>query len=123
MQTEKMDGILGRSMIAGARTNIIFRLNSRRIYYYYYFFIFRFVPGVNIIELVVSLFCISNFLCIVQHFFPVIIVYVWFENPIQVTNGLIAFAILIIIVGWTGFFYGMYETPLISDIMLFTYIL
>lgn len=39
---------------------------------------------------------------------PVFIAYGLYENPVEVTTGLIAYEIIMIFAGWTGFFYGIY---------------
>lgn len=79
MLSERMDGILSRSMFA----------------------------GVTILELLISMFCISNFLILIHSGMAVIIVYVFFSNPIYISNGLFMYAILIIIMSWIGFLFGL----------------
>ncbi|XP_060841435.1 ABC transporter G family member 23-like isoform X1 [Rhopalosiphum padi] len=79
MLSERMDGILSRSMFA----------------------------GVTILELLISMFCISNFLILAHSVTAVIIAYVIFSNPIQLTSGLFMYAALIIIMSWIGFLFGL----------------
>ncbi|VVC27807.1 ABC transporter-like,P-loop containing nucleoside triphosphate hydrolase,AAA+ ATPase domain,ABC [Cinara cedri] len=79
MLSERMDGILQRSKFA----------------------------GLKISELVFALFSISSVILITEMIVPLFIIYIWYANPIQVTNGLVGYNILLIFVGWTGFFFGL----------------
>ncbi|VVC31700.1 AAA+ ATPase domain,P-loop containing nucleoside triphosphate hydrolase,ABC transporter-like,ABC [Cinara cedri] len=79
MLSAKLDGVLGRSMFA----------------------------GVKIFEFIISLFCIITALILVQMFTTCFIAYVILNNPIQITSGLFAFSILLLILGWLGFFFGV----------------
>ncbi|KAE9545466.1 hypothetical protein AGLY_001009 [Aphis glycines] len=79
MLSERMDGILSRSMFA----------------------------GVTILELLISMFCISNFLILIHSGIAVIIAYVFFSNPILISSGLLMYAMLIIIMSWIGFLFGL----------------
>ncbi|XP_025421296.1 ABC transporter G family member 23-like [Sipha flava] len=79
MLSEKMDGVFSRSMLA----------------------------GVTVIELLTSMFCLANILILIQSIVPLIITYMVFSNPIQITSGLFMCAITMIIAGWQGFFFGL----------------
>lgn len=73
------------------------------------FVIYFFVSGVTITELFISMFCFANVLLVVHLIFPIVNTYVFFSNPIELTNGLIVYAILLILLGWLGFLFGMYK--------------
>jgi len=79
MMSEKMDGILSRSMFA----------------------------GVKVIELVISIFVISTMLLFIQMFFACIISFVLFYHPIQMTNGLFVYTLVMFILGCIGFLFGL----------------
>lgn len=79
MISERMDGILSRSMFA----------------------------GVTILELLISMFCISNALIMSHSFISIIIAYVLFPNPIIISSGLLMYVILVIIMSWIGFLFGL----------------
>ncbi|XP_060879231.1 ABC transporter G family member 23-like isoform X2 [Metopolophium dirhodum] len=79
MLSEKMDGILGRSMFA----------------------------GVTILELLISMFCISNILIVGHSFISIIIAYVLYPNPIILSSGIFMYVILVIIMSWIGFLFGL----------------
>ncbi|XP_016664258.1 ABC transporter G family member 20 [Acyrthosiphon pisum] len=79
MLSEKMDGILGRSMFA----------------------------GVTILELLISIFCMTNVLIVGQSFIPIFIVYVLYPNPIILSSGIFMYVILLIIMSWIGFLFGL----------------
>lgn len=105
---ERMDGILSRSMLAGRYTLyysvgfflcVVLNVLSFLIYLF-------FVSGVTALELLISMFCIANVIIIIQSCVPLLVVYILFSNPILITNGLIAYLIMIILLGWIGFFCG-----------------
>ncbi|XP_022175207.1 ABC transporter G family member 23-like [Myzus persicae] len=90
MMSEKMDGLLSRSMFA----------------------------GVKILELLISMFCITTVLLLLQTSFSYFISHVLFSNPIQITNGLFVYVLLLLLLGWIGFLYGLL-TAVISTTKLF----
>uniref|UniRef100_A0A2S2PCJ4 ABC-2 type transporter transmembrane domain-containing protein n=1 Tax=Schizaphis graminum TaxID=13262 RepID=A0A2S2PCJ4_SCHGA len=67
----------------------------------------NFVSGVTILELLISMFCISNFLILAHSVTAVVIVYAFFSNPIHLTSGLFMYAMLVIIMSWIGFLFGL----------------
>ncbi|KAL5245483.1 hypothetical protein ACI65C_012893 [Semiaphis heraclei] len=79
MMSEKMDGILSRSMFA----------------------------GVNILELILSIFCITTVLLLLQTSSSYFISYVLFLNPIKITNGMFVYVLLLLLLGWIGFLFGL----------------
>lgn len=79
MLSERMDGILGRSMFG----------------------------GVTILELLISLFIIITFLFTIQMAVPIFVAYVLFPNPILITNGLFMYSIVMVLLGWIGFLWGL----------------
>uniref|UniRef100_A0A2H8TY93 ABC transporter G family member 23 n=1 Tax=Melanaphis sacchari TaxID=742174 RepID=A0A2H8TY93_9HEMI len=79
MLSEKMDGILSRSMFA----------------------------GVTVLELLISMFCISNLLILGHSATIFIITYVFYSNPIYLSSGLFVYAMLITIMSWIGFLFGL----------------
>eukprot|EP00102_Acyrthosiphon_pisum_P025305 XP_016662515.1 PREDICTED: ABC transporter G family member 23-like isoform X2 [Acyrthosiphon pisum] len=79
MLSEKMDGILGRSMFA----------------------------GVTILELLISIFCMTNVLIVGHSFISIFIVYVLYPNPIILSSGMFMYVILLIIMSWIGFLFGL----------------
>ncbi|VVC43843.1 ABC transporter-like,P-loop containing nucleoside triphosphate hydrolase,AAA+ ATPase domain,ABC [Cinara cedri] len=91
--TDKMEGIISRSMFS----------------------------GVTIAEVVMSLFCIMNVLLILQMAIPLFMAYVLYGRPIIITNGLVAYTVLMILVGWTGFFFGIISACISSSTLAAIY--
>ncbi|XP_050422032.1 ABC transporter G family member 23-like [Adelges cooleyi] len=79
MLTEKLDGILNRSMFA----------------------------GVTALELLSSMFFINTVIIFIQMTLSMLIVYVLFSNPVQITTGFYAYILLVILLGCIGFFFGL----------------
>ncbi|XP_060841940.1 ABC transporter G family member 23-like isoform X1 [Rhopalosiphum padi] len=89
MMSEKMDGLLSRSMYA----------------------------GVKILELLISMFFITTLLLLLQVSASCFISYAIFSNPIQITNGLFIYVLLLLLLGWIGFLFGLF-TAVISTTKL-----
>lgn len=68
-----------------------------------------FVSGVTILELHISMFCIATVSIVVQLVFSCMIAYALFSNPIEKTNGLFMYALIMMLLGWLGFFFGTYN--------------
>lgn len=66
------------------------------------------ISGVTILELHISMFCIATVSIVVQSLFSCMIAYVFFSNPIENTNGLLMYALIMMLLGWLGFFFGTY---------------
>ncbi|XP_060878331.1 ABC transporter G family member 23-like [Metopolophium dirhodum] len=79
MMSEKMDGLLSRSMFA----------------------------GVKILELIISMLCITTVLLLLQTSSSCFISYFLFLNPIQITNGMFVYVLLLLLLGWIGFLFGL----------------
>lgn len=62
--------------------------------------------GVKISELTISLFCIDTVIIAVQIVPVCYVSYVVHANPIQITDGLFVYALLMLLLGWSGFFFG-----------------
>jgi len=45
---------------------------------------------------------------IVQMAIPLLIAYICFSNPMLVTGSLFVYFFMLLLVGWIGFFYGMF---------------
>ncbi|XP_025200634.1 ABC transporter G family member 23-like [Melanaphis sacchari] len=82
MMSEKMDGLLSRSMYA----------------------------GVKIMDLLISMFCIVTLLLLFQMSTSCFISYFLFLNPIQITNGLFVYVLLLLLLGWIGFLFGLFTS-------------
>lgn len=67
-----------------------------------------FVSGVNILELILSIFCITTVLLLLQTSSSYFISYVLFLNPIKITNGMFVYVLLLLLLGWIGFLFGKY---------------
>lgn len=79
---------------------------------------FYFVLGVTIMELLVSLFCITSFLVVFQMVFPVLITFVLFQYPILITSSFFMVFIMMILLAWIGFFYGQYKRQIIINTII-----
>ncbi|XP_050543697.1 ABC transporter G family member 20-like isoform X2 [Daktulosphaira vitifoliae] len=79
MITEKTNGLLNRSMLAGVTTQ----------------------------EVIISLLCIQIFLCAAQFTIQVFVSFVIFSNPVEISSGLLLYVTANFFVGWIGFFYGI----------------
>jgi len=64
--------------------------------------------GITILEVVISIMCIQTVIHIIQTISVMFITYFVFLNPIEVTNGLLAFVFIVFLTGWLGLLYGMY---------------
>lgn len=71
------------------------------------------VLGVTILELFISMFIINTVTLVVQMVIPLLIAYVLFMNPIQITHGLFVYVFIMLLLGWLGFFFGKYVSVLI----------
>jgi len=67
-----------------------------------------FVSGVKILELILSMLCITTVLLLLQTSSSYFISYVLFLNPIKITNGMFAYVLLLLLLGWIGFLFGKY---------------
>lgn len=103
MMAEKMDGLLSRSMFAGILTKNILH---QKLYMFKYKQYAIFVSGVKILELIISMLCITTVLLLFQMSFSCFISYILFLNPIQITNGMFVYALLLLLMGWLGFLFG-----------------
>jgi len=65
-----------------------------------------FVSGVKILELIISMLCITTVLLLLQTSSSCFISYFLFLNPIQITNGLFVYVLLLLLLGWIGFLFG-----------------
>ncbi|CAI6347958.1 unnamed protein product [Macrosiphum euphorbiae] len=95
MMAEKMDGLLSRSMFA----------------------------GVKILELIISMLCITTVLLLFQMSFSCFISYILFLNPIQITNGMFVYALLLLLMGWLGFLFGLLTAVLSTTKLFAVYII
>lgn len=62
--------------------------------------------GVKLMELLTSLFCMCTVILVAQMVFTCFISYVVFVNPIMITPGLVMYALVLLLAGWMGFFFG-----------------
>lgn len=62
--------------------------------------------GVKLMELLTSLFCMCTVTLVAQMVFTCFISYVVFVNPIMITPGLVMYALVLLLAGWMGFFFG-----------------
>lgn len=72
------------------------------------YFWFHIVLGVKVLEMVISIFIIDTVIVVSQMFVICYIAFVYFTNPIEITNGLFLYIILIVCIGWAGFLSGEY---------------
>lgn len=66
------------------------------------------ILGVKVLELVISMFCMSTMIFLIQIVFVCFISFELFSNPIQITNGLFIYFIIMLLLGWIGFLFGKY---------------
>lgn len=64
--------------------------------------------GVNILELLISMFCISTVVLLAEILVTCLISFELFYNPIQITTGLFAYVMILLLLGWIGFLLGEY---------------
>lgn len=104
MMDEKMDGTLSRSMFAGIRLE----LDYCDKYIDHKFNKISSVLGVKVLELLISMLCINTMLVIIQSIMIMLIVFVYFSFPIIINSGIFVVIILLLLIGWIGFFAGRY---------------
>lgn len=64
--------------------------------------------GITILEVVISISFIQTVIHFIQTTSVMFITYYVFKNPIEITNGLFAFVLIIFLNGWLGLLYGTY---------------
>ncbi|XP_050548995.1 ABC transporter G family member 23-like isoform X2 [Daktulosphaira vitifoliae] len=79
MLLEKLDGLLSRSMVA----------------------------GVTLLEVMIALLIIQSFGFFLQNIIMVLISYVCYDNPYEISSGLYLVFFVFIITSWNGFIYGL----------------
>lgn len=67
-----------------------------------------FVLGVTILELLISMYFINIMITIIQMIGPLLIAYVLFSNPLQITIGLFVYVLIMLLLGSIGFFFGKF---------------
>jgi len=95
MMSEKMDGIFYRSIIA----------------------------GVSLLELLTSMLILSTAVYIFQSFCTCFIVYVVFMNPILITKSLLVYLLVMLLLNWMSFFFGVIVAVLSSSLIGCTFII
>lgn len=62
--------------------------------------------GITMLEVMVSIACVQTVIHFVQMISVMSVTYLVFDNPIEITDGLFAFAFITCLTGWLGLLYG-----------------